>query len=134
MTSIEDELNQITNDINPSVLTPIKRQSEMDELKEMLLAFKTANPRMFDSTKVFEHLLTLVDTRLIADDKITMLTGQIEALEQKSHDLQLSFDTLIKVNKALTDRISLNDSLMHQFKERAVSALLAVEQYLRTHP
>jgi predicted nuclease with TOPRIM domain len=142
MSSIEDELKQMTNyirydDINTQKLIQSPHpKSAIDELKETLLSLREINPALVDSSRIFEHLLTLVDAQQIVQEtniKIDSLQTEITQLKQDNSRVNQS---LIDERKAFTElksKIEADTAFMVHFKERSLTSLQAIEQYLRTH-
>ncbi len=120
----------------PRVPEPPKPRSTIDELKETLESLKTINPALVDSSRIFEHLLTLVDAVAVAREtngKITTLTDSVVALQEINRQTVDAYNRMEKRVATLTEQISQNDVWLQDFKSKAFDALEALRQYMNTH-
>jgi hypothetical protein len=139
LTSTDQELEALKHALASSTATASVQpaaKSALDELKETLEALKTINPTLVDSSRIFEHLLTLIDASSIAsgtNSKIDALTQTVVSLHVENKVLAGRLDSANSSIQNLTASIEQNNDWMDQFKERSLATLAAIEQYLRTH-
>ena len=131
------ELQEIIDSLKPKTSAVAKPKSMIDELKETLLSIRDVNPALVDSSKIFEHLLTLVDAAAIVEStntKMDALTEMIATLETENSCLLKAYDAMQTRFNGLEQAIKQRDDLDFKFKEQASNALRDVSQYLRSHP
>jgi peptidoglycan hydrolase CwlO-like protein len=132
----EQELKDLQASIDTSKQPQTKPKSVIDELKETLLSLKEINPSLVDSSKIFEHLLTLVDAASIVEStntKMDTLTKMITVLETENSRLLKAYDAMNSRFSSLEVEIKRRDDLDFNFKERSTKAVEAISQFLRTH-
>jgi regulator of replication initiation timing len=134
--TIEDELQQLNNSIE-APKAKVKSKSIVDDLTRTLRAIQMVNPELTSSTKVLDLVLKELDMAFV----VNTTNAKIEDLAATIADLLSENIKLQKANTALTERfISLEDSIKRRddldfkYKERASTALEAINQYLRSHP